>query len=1081
MSTFAISSHSGPLQSLQQRLKNLPKEQIRVAIEVIRENLISNDGKYPIKASIESPNENLSDTVEQIRNDIFALQDVAQVQLHLHQKGFESLSDFALNILEQELANQAQAKINPDHLQAKNSVLLLVTSQRDLPDPVPNVMQADSGAGELPQQIQSHFEKLKSQIETIMMRLEENPSRDSLNTTNALQEELKELQNTLDFRVQAWKRFETCLKQQPHLKLFSQDPVQRSKQYLDFAYQLNRAFGLLKEKGLEELFFAKDGGLYDLPETCLTGWHSRTQGLLTLAGLKKGNGTHLSTQAQTIARDLRRYLVSTVFLKRALELMGNKPEIIGGHLSNVHYQQASKQWGNIRWHLAYSTQELGPKELATHVINPYMNQAQAELGLKYSTRELMEVLKSSFHDLTTDEREGIIQGLVDNYKKACQQEPELLLDPLLIEQNLYQKLKETNTLADPEERLASLKKIKNELQERNIPVSFSLLSLQESLEVELKKLSLAWFNKASKELDKLDSRERAFYLIEIYKNLPEEKKSQEATSIIERIADSLNPDSQAAYLEQQKASLSKAIGVFEDLRLRFNGDLLAKKLATGKDLEPFGAILWGLAAKIFHNPEHLLDNKLQSILRWTGQTRAFEIEQILEKIEIDPSSYIKMPKQIRELPEVQAFVKENPWIKEGAPSFNEYQHYLNLSPLSLEQAPDWVRSCRPIVLAAARQNGLNLIYAASHFLSDPEVVLTAFKQNKAVIDPFTYGKFPHDILQLPDIQAFLKENPWIEAGAPSFTEYQHYLNLSPISLENAPFWARNCKEIVLAAVCQNGFNLKYASIRLLGEQEIVQAAFNQDKAVIDPSIYSKMPKQIRELPQIRAFLTENPWIEAGAPSFEEYQRYLNSPSISLAEAPNWARSCKEVVLASVLQNGLNLEYASTHLLEDREIALAAVNQNEKSYDFIRGTLQKDKDIVLAALKKEYWSNSLKFLISLSSELQKDREIMLLAIKQVPDLLLHASLDLQSDKSFILEVVSGVGLALAYANEKMKADRDVVLAAVSQNGDAWKHASDALQKDKEIILVAMETVPFIAFLCDPSVYKNDEEFRNQLFG
>ena len=118
---------------------------------------------------------------------------------------------------------------------------------------------------------------------------------------------------------------------------------------------------------------------------------------------------------------------------------------------------------------------------------------------------------------------------------------------------------------------------------------------------------------------------------------------------------------------------------------------------------------------------------------------------------------------------------------------------------------------------------------------------------------------------------------------------------------NASNELRHNREIVLAAVTQNGYSLQYASNELQNDREIVLAAVTQD-------------------------------------------------GYALHYASNELRNNREVVLAAVAQNGYALHYASNELRNDRDVVLTAVTQNYEILQYISQILQNDVDFVLKVVK-----------------------------------------------------------------------------------------------------------------------------------
>ncbi len=62
---------------------------------------------------------------------------------------------------------------------------------------------------------------------------------------------------------------------------------------------------------------------------------------------------------------------------------------------------------------------------------------------------------------------------------------------------------------------------------------------------------------------------------------------------------------------------------------------------------------------------------------------------------------------------------------------------------------------------------------------------------------------------------------------------------------------------------------------------------------------------------------------------------------------------KEVVLATVQQNGYALEFTAKGLKGDKEVVLAAVQQNGYALEFAVEDLKGDKEVVLATVQQDW--------------------------------------------------------------------------------------------------------------------------------
>ena len=160
------------------------------------------------------------------------------------------------------------------------------------------------------------------------------------------------------------------------------------------------------------------------------------------------------------------------------------------------------------------------------------------------------------------------------------------------------------------------------------------------------------------------------------------------------------------------------------------------------------------------------------------------------------------------------------------------------------------------------------------------------------------------------------------------------------------------RDIVLAAVQQNGIALRYAAEPLKADRGIVLAAVLQNGEALR---YADEPlKADRGI--VLVAVQQNGWA----------LQYVAEP----------LKADRGIVLAAVLQNGEALEYAAEPLKADRGIVLAAVLQNGEALRYADEPLKADRGIVLAAVKQNGGA-----LESAAEPLKADRDIVLAAVQQ----------------------------------------------------------------------------------------------------
>jgi len=171
------------------------------------------------------------------------------------------------------------------------------------------------------------------------------------------------------------------------------------------------------------------------------------------------------------------------------------------------------------------------------------------------------------------------------------------------------------------------------------------------------------------------------------------------------------------------------------------------------------------------------------------------------------------------------------------------------------------------------------------------------------------------------------------------------VNCDGLSLEHH-ITHQNDKDVVMAAVAQNGCALRYASNALCADRDVVMAAVAQNRHAV---------------------------------------RYASEE----------LRNDKEIMLAAVTQYGPSLRYASKELCADREVVMAAIAQDSASLKYADEYFRNNKEVVLAAVK-----NYGPVLQYASKELRNNRGIVLAAVTRDGGALLYASEMLRKDEELI---------------------------------------------------------------------------------
>ena len=277
------------------------------------------------------------------------------------------------------------------------------------------------------------------------------------------------------------------------------------------------------------------------------------------------------------------------------------------------------------------------------------------------------------------------------------------------------------------------------------------------------------------------------------------------------------------------------------------------------------------------------------------------------------------------------------------------------------------------------------------------------------------------------------------------------------------------RNIVLAAIKQNGFALKDASEVLRNDREIVLAAVQRDGNALE---YAS--KELQKDPEIvyAAVQSNGHALQFASPEIKTNRHIVLSAVQRDGRALQYAspelQNDKPIVLAAVKHNGLVLEYASEGLQNDEEIVLTAIQQNGHALQFASLELLLDKQNVLTAVKQS--GSELQFV---GREFRDDKEIVLAAIQQNGQALQFVSPELRNDKEIILTAIQQNGIALQYANQELQNDRELVSAAVQQNSMALQHAGPELRNDKQIVLSAVQHNGLMLQFASPEL-KNDKD-------
>jgi CxxC motif-containing protein len=229
-------------------------------------------------------------------------------------------------------------------------------------------------------------------------------------------------------------------------------------------------------------------------------------------------------------------------------------------------------------------------------------------------------------------------------------------------------------------------------------------------------------------------------------------------------------------------------------------------------------------------------------------------------------------------------------------------------------------------------------------------------------------------------------------------------------LEFASDELKNDREVVFAAVINDGSALRYASAELKNDREIVMAALKED-------------------------------------------------SYAFVSASEELKNDKEVVLAALKNRGDVMRYISEALKNDREIVIAALKVDASALQYASDELKNDREIVIAALKVD--ASALQYA---SDELKNDREFLLSIMDFSKDALKYASSQMRKDLQIKESIVTSFEiinndkidvrffesnehkLQVAFKDLENKMTWDEANSACVKLGEGWRLPNlDELQK------------------------------------
>lgn len=388
-------------------------------------------------------------------------------------------------------------------------------------------------------------------------------------------------------------------------------------------------------------------------------------------------------------------------------------------------------------------------------------------------------------------------------------------------------------------------------------------------------------------------------------------------------------------IHEVKVAVAKAFGIIPREQKLFSG---SSPVEDTKTLADFGTVQ-SLALQLFRRtPEEGL---------W------------LETISLEPEKYSTLPVSLRENYEIAeiAIRKRKGMLKFASRELQADRNLVLLAcrtdPSNFEFAAEELRSDEEVVLAAVSQKGDVIKFASGAMQANAKVVKVAVSNCQGLALEFAAEQLRGDrdlVLQA------------LSAPADSEAMGRASRNgLASSALACVPAELRADRQLVMAAVRQNGRALEFAATELQMDSEVARLAVQQDGSALEFA-----PEALRADRELV--------LEA-----------VSSECSALQFAAEHLRADPEVVLTATAGSGEMIEYASEELRSDREFILKVVSSGNGGFaldgEALPAHWMQDREIVMAAVSTAPWA--LRF--DCWADAREDREVILAAVRADPSI------------------------------------------------------------------------------------------------
>ena len=441
----------------------------------------------------------------------------------------------------------------------------------------------------------------------------------------------------------SWRELKKQIAENTKLDGFSDEEEEREAQYRDFVVKLNQVFSLLLVKNQDHTFFHVD--LPDLKGVCYTGLQSRIEQMIHHA--KLGSGcieSDYMVEAHKITRGLRYDILSSRALPAALTLEGVRAEDLLEESSNVHNRVLLRQWANKLYHLGISADPLEQEEPMFAFIAPHLVTVSSAIMSQYYTPEVIkDLLKQAYNALSREKKDGLFAQIIDKYKEDLLLNKTPYIDRMDSLRRLYRSLNAIKNIYSFNNYSNRLKMLHSRFNVMGIAAPFSALTPKELLEVQLKSSSLAY---------PLFKGESPYAFLKRKDSMDSEEK-EKLLSLLSNFKKSESRKVKIAYVVAQKKRITSLVKNLEAHIALENGRLLKSYLENEKgELEPFGAALWGVSAKVLLPVSSVCEGEAKELLCWAS--KLLLSKAAAEGLKQAPDIYCSLPLDVRNTAAVKA-------------------------------------------------------------------------------------------------------------------------------------------------------------------------------------------------------------------------------------------------------------------------------------------------------------------------------------------------------------------------------------------------------------------------------------------